>query len=59
MDRKDIARRINHLDRIAADLEDAILAGRGDTEDQRREWRACQDEIRELEALIPAPAKEE
>jgi hypothetical protein len=41
--------RVRHLDRICSTLEDGILAGRGDVEAMRTEWRACQDEMRELE----------
>jgi hypothetical protein len=41
--------RLLHLDRICAELEAKILAGRGDTEAMRREWRATQDEMKQLE----------
>jgi hypothetical protein len=41
--------RVRHLDRICSTLEPAILAGRGDVKAMRAEWRACQDEMRELE----------
>jgi hypothetical protein len=42
--------RVRHLDRICSTLEDGILAGRGDVAAMRAEWRACQEEMRELEA---------
>ena len=45
-------KRMEHLDKIAADLEVAILAGRGDVEANRQEWRACQDEMREIESPV-------
>lgn len=41
--------RLARLDRICAELEDRILAGRGDVAAMRREWRECQDEMREIE----------
>ena len=42
--------RLEYLDRIAAALEEKIRAGRGDLEAMRREWRECQNEMREIEA---------
>ena len=41
---------VRMLDQRAAYLEGAITEGRGDIEAQRKEWRACQDEMKELEA---------
>lgn len=41
--------RLLHLDRICAELEDKILAGRGDTEAMRVEWRATQEEMKKIE----------
>ena len=48
----DKIKRLLHLDGIAADLERAILAGRGDVAAMRREWRACQNEALALEVEL-------
>ena len=45
-----VTTRLEYLDRIAAELEEKILAGRGDVAAMRREWRECQNEMREIEA---------
>lgn len=45
-------KRLTHLNRIAAELEESILGGRGDVEAMRREWRECQNEMLEIEGAI-------
>ena len=46
-----VEKRLLRLDRIAAELEDYILDGRGDVGAMRREWRECQNEMLGLETL--------
>lgn len=44
-----VRERVRRLDQICSTLEPLILAGRGDVKAMRAEWRACQEEMRELE----------
>ena len=44
-----VRERVRRLDRICSTLEDSIFYGRGDVKAMRAEWRACQDEMAELE----------
>ena len=44
-----VRERVRRLDRICATLEDSIFYGHGDVEAMSTEWRACQDEMRELD----------
>ena len=51
-DTADKIKRLLHLDSIAADLERAILAGRGDVAHMRAEWQNCQNEALALEVEL-------
>jgi len=48
-DTADKIKRLLWLDGICADLERAILAGRGDVAHMRAEWQNCQTEALALE----------